>query len=367
MLLRLLFAAIAPAHSLIQLPPFLSSGAILQTWRGYHVATHLYGQAAPGELVTVEASTPSTCSGKVPSFSALADASGFFQLAYNWPPGPTCWDDFNLTFSGPATPTPILLVGVRWGDVVVCLGDDSAALPFSQSENAQTWLGSKGVAKELTYARVFTMGGGGGWLSATDPQATAPFSALCLLAFQNAVNMADGRDGLVAGITLIWLAALFSYGPHPSNFPILALFAGLLIVFFANLRGLLFLGDAGTYGIGAFVGLTTIWIHGSNIGLYTIDVITIMLIPILDMIRLFGMRLIRGMHPFSADHDHLHHHLDRAVGWLWGRRIYFGLVCLPIALLRTEMVAGGEASIIGSILYIAALAFASAKGANVRV
>ncbi len=198
-----------------------------------------------------------------------------------------------------------------------------------------------------------------GWLA-------IPFSALCLLAFQNAVNMADGRDGLVAGITLIWLAALFSYGPHPSNFPILALFGGLLIVFLANLRGLLFLGDAGTYGIGAFVGLTTIWIHGSNIGLYTIDVITIMLIPILDMVRLFGMRLIRGRHPFTADHDHLHHHLDKAVGWLWGRRIYFGLVALPVILLRTGMVEGIEATYIGSILYAAALAFAAARGANVN-
>jgi UDP-GlcNAc:undecaprenyl-phosphate GlcNAc-1-phosphate transferase len=198
-----------------------------------------------------------------------------------------------------------------------------------------------------------------GWLA-------IPFSALCLLAFQNAVNMTDGRDGLVAGITLIWLAALFSYGPHPSNFPIATLFAGLLIVFLANLRGLLFLGDAGTYGIGAFVGLTTIWIHGSGIGLYTIDVISIMLIPILDMIRLFGMRLLRGRHPFSADHDHLHHYLDQAVGWLWGRRIYFGLVAVPIILLRTGIVAGIEATFIGSVLYIAVLAFAATKSTSVK-
>lgn len=199
-----------------------------------------------------------------------------------------------------------------------------------------------------------------GWLA-------IPFSALCLLAFQNAVNMTDGRDGLVAGITLIWLATLFSYGPHPSNFPIVALFAGLLIVLLANLRGLLFLGDAGTYGIGAFVGLTTIWIHGSNMGLYTIEVITIMLIPILDMIRLFGMRIIRGRHPFSADHDHLHHHLDRAVGWLWGRRIYFSLVALPIISLRTGTLSALQAIALGTILYITIISIAVIRKKNKKI
>lgn len=48
-----------------------------------------------------------------------------------------------------------------------------------------------------------------------------PFTVLCLLAFQNAVNMADGRNGLVTGLALIWLVTLLSYKPGMLILPLL--------------------------------------------------------------------------------------------------------------------------------------------------
>ena len=164
-----------------------------------------------------------------------------------------------------------------------------------------------------------------------------PFSVLCLLSFQNSVNMADGRNGLVAGISIIWLLNLLSYSWHHSTFAIVSLIIGLLIVLGANLGGRLFLGDAGTYGIGAFVGLATIWIHRSNVGLHTIDVVIMFMFPVLDMIRLFVFRIFSGRHPFSADHHHLHHFLDRSIGWAHGRKIYYILVASPILLARLQL------------------------------
>ncbi len=164
-----------------------------------------------------------------------------------------------------------------------------------------------------------------------------PFSVFCLLVFQNAVNMADGRNGLVAGLAIIWLMALLSYGWHPLTLAIVSLAIGLFIALGANLGGRLFLGDAGTYGIGAFVGLATIWFHRSNIGLYTIDVIIMFMIPVLDMARLFVYRIFHGQHPFSADHSHLHHFLDRSIGWTYGRKIYYAIVACPIVLSRLQL------------------------------
>jgi UDP-GlcNAc:undecaprenyl-phosphate GlcNAc-1-phosphate transferase len=163
-----------------------------------------------------------------------------------------------------------------------------------------------------------------------------PFSVFCLLAFQNAVNMADGRNGLVGGVAIIWLLALLSYGWHPLTLAIVSLTIGLFIALGANLGGRLFLGDAGTYGIGAFVGLATIWIHRSNIGLHTIDVVIMFMIPVLDMARLFVLRMFHGRHPFSADHNHLHHYLDRSIGWKYGRKIYYTLVACPIIFSRLQ-------------------------------
>lgn len=163
-----------------------------------------------------------------------------------------------------------------------------------------------------------------------------PFTMLCLLAFQNAVNMADGRNGLVTGLALIWLFTLLSYNPGVLSLPLLALTLGMLLVNAANIGGRLFLGDAGTYGLGAIIGLSTIWVHRQNIGLHTIDVAIMFFFPICDMTRLVVLRSIEGRHPFSADHHHLHHYLDRSIGWMWGRRAYLVSAGLPILLTRLE-------------------------------
>jgi UDP-GlcNAc:undecaprenyl-phosphate GlcNAc-1-phosphate transferase len=179
-----------------------------------------------------------------------------------------------------------------------------------------------------------------------------PFSVFCLLAFQNAVNMADGRNGLVAGLAIIWLTALLSYGWHPLTLVIVSLIIGLFIALGANLGGRLFLGDAGTYGIGAFVGLATIWLHRSNIGLYTIDVVIMFMIPVLDMARLFVFRIFHGRHPFSADHNHLHHYLDHSIGWTNGRKVYYGLVACPIIISRLQLTDPLFVLLLGSVLYL---------------
>jgi UDP-GlcNAc:undecaprenyl-phosphate GlcNAc-1-phosphate transferase len=179
-----------------------------------------------------------------------------------------------------------------------------------------------------------------------------PFSVFCLLGFQNAVNMADGRNGLVAGLAIIWLLALLSYGWHPLTLAIASLTIGLFIALGANLGGRLFLGDAGTYGIGAFVGLATIWIHRSNIGLHTIEVVIMFMIPVLDMARLFVFRIFQGRHPFSADHNHLHHYLDRSIGWTFGRMIYYALVACPIIFSRLQLVHPLVVLFLGFALYL---------------
>lgn len=184
---------------------------------------------------------------------------------------------------------------------------------------------------------------------------SVPFTVLCLLAFQNAVNMADGRDGLVAGISVIWLFNLLSYGWNPLTLALASMTVGMLIVLGANLGGRLFLGDAGTYGLGAFIGLSTIWLHSLNIGLHTIDVAVMFMVPIFDMARLFVFRILSGRHPFLADHHHLHHYLDRSIGWMWGRKVYYALVALPIFAARTQQIQPLYALVLGLCLYCLAI------------
>lgn len=178
-----------------------------------------------------------------------------------------------------------------------------------------------------------------------------PFTVLCLLAFQNAVNMADGRNGLVTGLALIWLVTLLSYKPSFLILPLLALTLSVLLVTAANIGGRLFLGDAGTYGLGAIIGLSTIWVHRQNIGLHTIDVAIMFFFPICDMLRLIILRILNGRHPFSADHHHLHHYLDRSIGWMWGRKVYLIAASLPIFLSQIELISGFEGIALAAMLY----------------
>jgi hypothetical protein len=211
MLLRcvLLFASLPFALALVRLPAHLSSGAILQTWRGSHTATKIYGTAAPGEVVTVAAAVPG-----VPPFSATADSTGAWTVAYNWPPGPTDWSDFDITISGTATPAPLLLAGVRWGDVVTCVGDGSALLPLSLAAGGAAWAAN--MSSALASIRLFpaSVGGacawGGGaapgppcdaWTSLAASRAPAlGFSAACLQVAAEATRARGFGGNTVVGV-----------------------------------------------------------------------------------------------------------------------------------------------------------------------
>lgn len=196
----------------VTLPPHLSSGAVLQTWRGSHTATHIYGSAAPGETVTVTSSVKG-----VPPFSTTAAASGEWLIAYNWPPGPTEWDNFDVNVTGSSAPdSPILLKGVRWGDVILCMGDASSLLPVSLSAGGDAWLANSTHA--LGYMRLFPASvrgscAWGGSSSGTGPPCDtwtnasvsvgAGFSAACLQTAVEATRAKGFGGNSVVGIIVL--------------------------------------------------------------------------------------------------------------------------------------------------------------------
>lgn len=136
----------------------------------------------------------------------------------------------------------------------------------------------------------------------------ALFTILCVVGLQNAVNMADGKNGLVIGVSLIWVALLALYAPGHMQ-PLLAVFgAGLAITLAFNLRGKLFLGDSGTYGISAAIALIAIYTHDVAFAAFPADAVALMfLIPVVDVLRLMGLRVLQRRSPFRSDRNHLHH------------------------------------------------------------
>ena len=156
------------------------------------------------------------------------------------------------------------------------------------------------------------------------------FTLLCLVGLLNAINMADGKNGLVIGLGLIWTAALALHAPAAIQ-PVLAgTGAALAVMWGFNMAGKLFLGDGGSYAISGLFGLLAIYVY--NHGFDTMradDVALLFAIPVFDTIRLMIVRSLRGRSPFEPDRDHLHHHLYAAIGWPRGLWVYLALVALP--------------------------------------
>lgn len=157
------------------------------------------------------------------------------------------------------------------------------------------------------------------------------FTMLCMIGFTNAVNMADGKNGVVIGMCLIWTGLLWQFAPTTVKPVILALAAGLVVMLAFNWKSRLFLGDSGSYGLATLIGLLVIYIYKRRFVDLPADVICVWFaVPVLDCLRLLAKRALRGQSPFAGDRDHLHHHLGVASrNWAVGWSIYMALVGVP--------------------------------------
>ena len=160
------------------------------------------------------------------------------------------------------------------------------------------------------------------------------FTVICCVGLLNAINMADGKNGLVLGLSLGWLAILSLRAADPL-LPVISLLAcGLIILMIFNMRGKIFLGDGGAYAIAAAIGLLSIMVYNTsgtdNLRALSADeLILLFVLPVGDFFRLTYKRLRQGRSPMSADRDHLHHHLQDKFGWPAGLLIYWVTALLP--------------------------------------
>ena len=164
------------------------------------------------------------------------------------------------------------------------------------------------------------------------------FTLICCVGLVNAVNMADGKNGLVLGLSLGWVAILYLRAPQALQ-PLMILLAVVLFVLFVfNMTGKLFLGDGGAYGIAGAIGLLSIMVYnspGTNAlrAISAEELVFLFIVPVLDSFRLTYRRLRQGRSPMSADRDHLHHHLQDRFGWPNGLLIYWLISLVPAATL----------------------------------
>lgn len=146
-------------------------------------------------------------------------------------------------------------------------------------------------------------------------------TVLILTGMANAFNLIDGVDGLAGSLALInmvLLGTLAGLLGQPQWLLLLGPLTGALLAFLRfNWRpARLFMGDGGSVVLGfltAALGMALLegaYQHANPYAPQAVILITAScLIPIIDALRVFGSRILKGVSPFTPDRNHMHHWL----------------------------------------------------------
>jgi UDP-GlcNAc:undecaprenyl-phosphate GlcNAc-1-phosphate transferase len=160
-----------------------------------------------------------------------------------------------------------------------------------------------------------------------------PFTILCLLLLTNAINLIDGMDGLCILISIIFILWLINTFQNTQSYYIV-LIISLIYILYLNLKKNIFLGDSGSLFLGSLIGLNILLNYNLEISKihYPVENIFIsLMVPGLDMLRVFAIRIINKKNPFLPDRTHLHHLLiARGLSTINILTIFFLLIFLPL-------------------------------------
>jgi UDP-GlcNAc:undecaprenyl-phosphate GlcNAc-1-phosphate transferase len=142
-----------------------------------------------------------------------------------------------------------------------------------------------------------------------------PLTFLFLLGVTNAINLADGLDGLAGGTTLLSLSALALLAMTSGN-PFVVVVA---VVIVGAILGFLrynthparvFMGDGGSQILGFSAAVLSV-VLTQDIASPLSSALPLLLlgIPIIDTVMVMTQRLLEHRSPFQADRKHIHHRL----------------------------------------------------------
>jgi UDP-N-acetylmuramyl pentapeptide phosphotransferase/UDP-N-acetylglucosamine-1-phosphate transferase len=162
---------------------------------------------------------------------------------------------------------------------------------------------------------------------------------LTIIVVINSFNLIDGIDGLAASLGVMTMLIFGTYF-YMVGFQAYALLAyslgGSLIAFliFNHHPAKIFMGDSGSLMIGLINSILVIkFINIASDPTIAIPIeataaigFSILIVPLLDTLRVFAVRIFKGCSPFTPDRNHIHHLL---MSWGFGHAA-ITLLCVGI-------------------------------------
>lgn len=133
------------------------------------------------------------------------------------------------------------------------------------------------------------------------------FTLLCVLLLLNSINMIDGHNGICSTYSIYCFFYLLLINNNNLNEILLIILPTLFVITYFNLNNKIFLGNSGSFLLSAILSYYLIMNNNYNQKISVEKIFLLLIIPGLDMLRLFITRINNHKNPFSADRNHLHH------------------------------------------------------------
>ncbi len=154
------------------------------------------------------------------------------------------------------------------------------------------------------------------------------FTCFCFLVFLNACNMFDGINLQSGAYSIIIFLGILNFNSESLLIKIILI--SILTFTFLNSKNKCFLGDSGSLLISFIIGYFFIKLYNNELISHTDEVVIYMLLPGIDLIRLFFKRISLKRNPLSSDRFHLHHLLLKKYSYKKTIIILIALIIFPI-------------------------------------
>jgi UDP-GlcNAc:undecaprenyl-phosphate GlcNAc-1-phosphate transferase len=148
-------------------------------------------------------------------------------------------------------------------------------------------------------------------LSFSDPFSINNYSyfwtLLCFLLFINAFNFFDGINLQISGF--MFAICTFFFIKNTFVDFILVILISNIFFFYLNYKSKIFLGNNGSFFLPFIFGTLFISGYNNNPNITSDEIVILMLIPGMDLLRLFFQRILSGSNPLKGDREHIHHYL----------------------------------------------------------